>query len=131
MMNRKELKQYIQNTFNVNPDYPWVKQPDNEVFRHNSNKKWFALIMNVEKSKLGLLEEGMLEVVNLKCDATLSGSLHNKNGIFPGYHMNKSSWITVALDGSVDDETIKMLVDLSYEATLKNEKKNYLKIVEA
>ena len=38
MMNRKELKQYIQNTFNVNPDYPWVKQPDNEVFRHNSNK---------------------------------------------------------------------------------------------
>ena len=127
-MNRKELKQYIQNTFNVNPDYPWVKQPDNEVFSHNSNKKWFALIMNVEKSKLGFLEEGMLEVVNLKCDATLSGSLHNKNGIFPGYHMNKSSWITVALDGSVDDETIKMLVDLSYEATLKNGKKNYLKI---
>ena len=42
--------------------------------------------------------------------------------------MNKSSWITVALDGSVDDETIKMLVDLSYEATLKNGKKNYLKI---
>lgn len=129
-MNRNELKQYIQNTFNVNPDYPWVKQPDNEVFRHSNNKKWFALIMNVEKSKLGFLEEGMLEVVNLKCDATLSGSLHNKNGIFPGYHMNKSSWITVALDGSVDDETIKMLVDLSYEATLKNGKKNYLKIDE-
>ena len=129
-MNRKELKQYIQNTFNVNPDYPWVKQPDNEVFRHSSNKKWFALIMNVEKSKLGLLEEGMLEVVNLKCDATLLGSLHNKNGIFPAYHMNKANWITVALDGSVDEETIKMLVDLSYEATLKNGKKNYLKIEE-
>ena len=129
-MNRKELKQYIQNTFNVNPDYPWVKQPDNEVFRHSSNKKWFALIMNVEKSKLGLLEEGMLEVVNLKCDAILLGSLQGKKGIFPGYHMNKANWITVALDGSVDDETIKMLVDLSYEMTLKNGKKNYLKIEE-
>ena len=129
-MNRKELKQYIQNTFNVNPDYPWVKQPDNEVFRHSSNKKWFALLMNVEKSKLGLLEEGMLEVVNLKCDATLLGSLQGEKGIFPGYHMNKANWITVALDGSVDDETIKMLVDLSYEATLKNGKKNYLKIEE-
>ena len=129
-MNRKELKQYIQNTFNVNPDYPWVKQPDNEVFRHSSNKKWFALIMNVEKSKLGLLEEGMLEVVNLKCDAILLGSLQGKKGIFPGYHMNKANWITVALDGSVDDETIKMLVDLSYEITLKNGKKNYLKIEE-
>ena len=129
-MNRKELKQYIQNTFNVNPDYPWVKQPDNEVFRHSSNKKWFALIMNVEKSKLGLLEEGMLEVVNLKCDAILLGSLQGKKGIFPGYHMNKANWITVALDGSVDEETIKMLVDLSYEMTLKNGKKNYLKIEE-
>ena len=129
-MNRKELKQYIQNTFNVNPDYPWVKQPDNEVFRHNRNKKWFALIMNVEKSKLGLLEEGMLEVVNLKCDAIHLGSLQGKKGIFPGYHMNKANWITVALDGSVDDETIKMLVDLSYEITLKNGKKNYLKIEE-
>lgn len=129
-MNRKELKQYIQNTFNVNPDYPWVKQPDNEVFRHSSNKKWFALIMNVEKSKLGLLEEGMLEVVNLKCDAILLGSLQGKKGIFPGYHMNKANWITVALDGSVDEETIKMLVDLSYEITLKNGKKNYLKIEE-
>ena len=44
--------------------------------------------------------------------------------------MNKANWITVALDGSVDEETVKMLVDLSYEATLKNGKKNYLKIVE-
>ena len=86
--------------------------------------------MNVEKSKLGLLEEGMLEVVNLKCDAILLGSLQGKKGIFPGYHMNKANWITVALDGSVDEETVKMLVDLSYEATLKNGKKNYLKIVE-
>ena len=54
--------------------------------------------MNVEKSKLGLLEEGMLEVVNLKCDATLLGSLQGEKGIFPGYHMNKANWITVALD---------------------------------
>ena len=31
--------------------------------------------------------------------------------------MNKDSWITVALDGSVSDDKIKMLLDASYDAT--------------
>ena len=31
--------------------------------------------------------------------------------------MNKTSWITVALDGSVPDDEIRMLLDMSFEAT--------------
>ena len=31
--------------------------------------------------------------------------------------MNKSSWITAALDGSVQTETIELLLDVSYELT--------------
>lgn len=31
--------------------------------------------------------------------------------------MNKASWITVALDGSVPAETIELLLDVSYELT--------------
>ena len=31
--------------------------------------------------------------------------------------MSKDSWITVALDGSVSDDRIKMLLDMSYRAT--------------
>ena len=33
--------------------------------------------------------------------------------------MNKDKWISVALDDSVDDEQIKMLLDMSYELTFK------------
>ena len=40
-----------------------------------------------------------------------------ENGFFPAYHMRKDSWITVALDGSVADYKIKMLLDVSYQAT--------------
>ena len=40
-----------------------------------------------------------------------------ENGFFPAYHMRKDSWITVALDGSVADDKIKMLLDVSYQAT--------------
>ena len=37
--------------------------------------------------------------------------------LFPAYHMNKASWITAALDGSVSVETIELLLDVSYELT--------------
>ena len=41
---------------------------------------------------------------------------------FDAYHMNKTNWISVALDGTADDEKVKMLFDLSFEMT-KNKKK--------
>ena len=31
--------------------------------------------------------------------------------------MNKEHWISIALDGSADDERIKSLVDLSFDLT--------------
>ena len=66
----------------------------------------------------------MIDVVNLKCDPVLIGSLRMEKGIFPDYHMSKDKWISVALDGSVDDEKIKMLLDMSYELTeLKTKRK--------
>lgn len=116
-MNRIELKEYIQNNYSTEPDYPWIKFPDYEVFRHSSNKKWFALIMDVPKNKLGLQGESILEVVNFKCSYILLGSLLRENGFFPAYHMSKTSWITVALDGSVSDDKIKMLLNMSFDAT--------------
>ena len=48
-MNRVELEQFIQDNYNAEPDYPCIKYPNYEVFRHSSNKKWFALIMDVPK----------------------------------------------------------------------------------
>lgn len=39
------------------------------------------------------------------------------NVVFSAYHMNIANWITLALDGTVDDDTIKMLADMSYELT--------------
>ncbi len=117
MMNREELTNYILETYNASQDYPWVKYPDFTVFRHVNNKKWFALIMDIPKNKLGLQGDELLDVVNFKCDPILIGSLREEPGFFPAYHMSKTSWITVALDGTVSDDKIKMLLDMSYELT--------------
>ena len=65
-MKRNELEAFIMETYNAVADYPWRKSPNHEVFRHCSNRKWFALIMDVPKNKLGLQGEELLDVVNLK-----------------------------------------------------------------
>lgn len=94
-MTREKLEKYIQNNYSAEPDYPWVKYPDYEVFRHTSNKKQFALIMEIPKDKLGLQTKDVLSVVNFKCDPIMIGSFLNKEGYFPAYHMNKTSWISL------------------------------------
>ncbi len=116
-MERREIEQYIFDIYSVEPDYPWMDTPESAVFRHAGNRKWFALITTVSKSKLGLQEQAPLDIVNLKCDPILIGSLRMERGFFPAYHMNKDKWITAALDGSAPDDTIKMLLEMSYQAT--------------
>lgn len=118
-MNGKEALDFISSIYSQEADYPFVQYPDVAVFRHANNRKWFAVIMTVSKSKLGLKGEGEIEILNLKCDPILAGSLRNEKGFFPAYHMNKSNWISAALDGSADSEKIKWLIDLSYDLTAK------------
>ena len=116
-MNREELEAYIRNHYSTEPDYPWADTPRAAVFRHANNRKWFALMMEVPRGRLGLLGAEPLDIVNFKCDPILIASLRGETGIFPAYHMNKASWITVALDGSVQAKTIELLLDVSYELT--------------
>ena len=118
-MNKMDFKIYIEDTYGIIPDYPWESNPTFAVFRHTNNRKWFALVMDIPKARLGLSEEGMIDIVNLKCDPALIGSLRMEKGFFPAYHMSKDKWISVALDGSVDDEKIKLLLDISFELTDK------------
>ena len=116
-MNREELEAYILNHYSTEPDYPWADTPRAAVFRHAGNQKWFALLMDVPRDKLGLARTEKLDIVNFKCDPVMIASLRGEPGIFPAYHMNKASWITAALDGSVPVDTIKLLLDVSYELT--------------
>ena len=53
-MNREELEAYILNHYATLPDYPWADTPRAAVFRHTDNQKWFALLMEVPRDKLGL-----------------------------------------------------------------------------
>lgn len=64
-----------------------------------------------------------MDVINLKCDPELIGSLRLKSGFHAAYHMNKEKWISIRLDGSVVDSEIKSLIELSFELTRDGKKK--------
>lgn len=116
-MNRRELEDYIGSFFGVAGEHPFAKEPATCVFRHASNQKWFAVIMEIPKEKLGLDCGGEIVVVNFKCDTRLIGSFREEKGIYPAYHMSKAHWLTVALDGTVGDDKIKFLLDMSCDLT--------------
>ena len=116
-MNRSEQEAYITENCSTEGEHLFAKYPSFLVFRHNGNRKWFAVIMDIPKKNLKLPGDGEISVVNLKCDTRLIGSFREELGIFPGWHMNKAHWLSVALDGTVEDEKIQFLVDMSYELT--------------
>ena len=118
-MNRQELAAYLTDTYSADGEHLFAKYPRFLVFRHSGNRKWFAVIMDIPKKNLGLIGEGEISVLNLKCDTRLIGSFHMEQGIFPGWHMNKDHWLSVVLDGSVEDAKIRFLVDMSFNLTKK------------
>jgi predicted DNA-binding protein (MmcQ/YjbR family) len=106
-MNFKQLNNYLLLKKGVTYDYPF----DEKVRVYRIAQKMFALTT----------EEEPLEV-NLKCDPIYALELRSLyEGIRGGYHMNKKHWNTVTLEESdVDDETVKELIDHSYELVYKS-----------
>ena len=116
-MERKELFEWVKETYGTEPDYPWNDW--NCVLRHKHNKKWYALIMEIDEKKLGIDSERVVDVLNIKCDPLLIGSLRVKEGFYPAYHMNKDKWVSVVMDGTIPTDEIKELIKLSYNLTEK------------
>ncbi|MGN1157462.1 MAG: MmcQ/YjbR family DNA-binding protein [Agathobacter sp.] len=113
-MNREEIFEYVKKQYGTLPEYLWSSSPDSAVLRHK-NGKWYAVIMNVEKSKLGLVGNGTVEIMDVKCDPEMTGMIIQTYGFLPGYHMNKQHWITILLDGTVGESKILDFLDMSYD----------------
>lgn len=116
-MTRMEVLQYAGEQFGSEPEFLWAKYPGYCVLRHTNNKKWYAVLMDVPREKLGLPGDGIIDILDVKCDPILLGSLLGTDGFLPAYHMSKSSWVTIRLDGSVSSEEIINLLTISYDLT--------------
>ncbi len=117
-MNTDGLIEYAYEAYGVRPEYLWKRYPDYCVLRHQGSRKWFAVLMEVPKSSLGLPGEGKAQIMNVKCEPILLGSLLRSPGFLPAWHMNKENWLSVLLDGSVPDNEVISLLEMSYNMTL-------------
>ena len=113
-LKREEIFEYVKKQYGTIPEYLWKSSPKSAILRHK-NGKWYAAILRVEKSKLGLKEEGTVDIINVKCEPDMVGLLTQTYGFLPGYHMNKKYWITMLLDGSVSEAKILDFLDMSYD----------------
>ena len=115
------LTRCILERFQVEPDFPWEKEARYQaygVFRHTSNRKWFALIMRVKRAVLD--KDGnpaLVDVINLKITPEHGESLLQLPGVYPAYHMNHKTWISVVLDDTQTDEAIMAWIEGSYRLT--------------
>lgn len=104
------------------PEFLWNKFPGYGVFRNPNNEKWYAIIINIDKSKIDKESTGEVEIINVKLDDEKISSLLKKKGFYPSYHMNKKNWITIILDNTLSDEEIMNYVRLSHEYSCKIKK---------
>lgn len=105
-------------------DTPFESDPESVIFRHGAGGKWFGALLRAPRRAVGLPGEGTAEVLDLKCDPLVAyGMRQTYPDIVPGYHMNKQHWITVRLEGALPEETLRMLLHMSWELTLKKRRR--------
>ena len=113
-LKREEIYEYVKKQYGTVPEYLWKKSPESAVLRHK-NGNWYAVLMQVEKSRLGLEGDTKIDIIDVKCDPDMVGLLTQTYGFLPGYHMNKKYWITMLLDGTVSEAKILDFLDMSYD----------------
>lgn len=109
-MTFRELREYCSSRVGAEETYPFGEA----VLVFKVAGKIFALT-NMEALPL---------TVNLKCDPERAVELRERySAVQPGYHMNKTHWNTVEIDGSVPDDEINGWIDDSYGLVVRSLKR--------
>ena len=120
----KEIIQYISEKYKDNLEFLWEKFDDNAIWRNKQNNKWYGLLGKISKNKLGIDSDEIVEVIIIRYEKEKVNEIIDNQKVFPGYHMNKQSWITIILDNSMENKELFNLVDNSYNLSLGNKRKS-------
>lgn len=104
---------YARERYGNEPEFLWAKFPTDAILRRNDTHKWYAAFLGLSRRKLGMQSDETVTILDLRMKPEFAANIDGKR-FFPGYHMNKKSWFTLCLDGSVAPEEIFGLLDESY-----------------
>lgn len=106
--------EYARNTYGDELEFLWEKSPKNAILRRRDNRKWYAALLTISKSKLGTFPDEEIEVLDLRAAPEAIPDMVDGKRVFAGYHMNKKHWITLPLDGTLPAEEICAMLGTSY-----------------
>lgn len=106
--------EYARNTYGDELEFLWEKSPKNAILRRKDNRKWYAALLTISRSKLGAIPDEEIEVLDLRAAPEAIPDMVDGKRVFAGYHMNKKHWITLPLDGTLPAEEICAMLDTSY-----------------
>ncbi len=112
------LTKIIYDKYKDKPEHPFNKDDYSTIFRNPKTKKWYALIMNINKAKI-TKGNGNIDILNIKLDPEEIRNLLTTKGFYKAYHMNKNNWITIILDNTLKDEEIFKYISKSHEFSKK------------
>lgn len=119
---RADILGFAAQTYGTKEEYLWASVPNYAVLRHPSGK-WYGIIMDIPKKRLGMDSDEIIDILVIKCDQVLKAALLETQGFLPAYHMNREHWITVLLDGSAEKDLALHLLDASYRMTDQSSKR--------
>lgn len=114
----QRVVQHMKDEYNAEAEFLWEKYPNYAVFRHQSNNKWFGIMMTIEGKKISSSLEGEIEIIDLKESAEKVAALVDGENYYRGYHMNKKYWYTIVLDDSVNDSELFHRIESSHSLTM-------------
>ena len=113
-MTRDEYLDFCREMPGAVVDQPFEEDFTSYIARHADSRKWYAAV----------LEHDGRRFVNLKCEPIESEFLRSVyEGIVPGWHMNKTHWITVFFESDVPDELLRQLTLASFRLTDERKKR--------
>lgn len=115
----EKIFSFIKEKYDIEAEYLFEDSPNIAVFRKKENKKWFVVIMKIDRKKLNTLNKGNVEIINSKVPPEEVKKLIEREDIYPAYHMNKKHWVSVCLNRTVLDSEIFSLIVKSYECSGK------------
>lgn len=114
-----QIIRYVREKYRDEPQFLWKRFPDNAIYRRQDSKKWYAALLTVQKRKLGVDEDGTIEIIDLRGEPENITALVDGRKYFPGYHMNKKHWFTICLNHSVPIREIRRRIDDSHALAAK------------
>ena len=101
---------YAESEWEEMPEFLWKNFPDYAVMRRKDTDKWYALLARLTADKVGGSKKDIIEVVNMRRTEGMDGPR-----FLPAYHMNKKTWTTVILDGTIDANKLLRFLTVSRE----------------